>query len=461
MRSLILKISFLFWMTLIIGCGSGKKASTPPPPPPSPDWVAAKPTMGMFYHGIGYSLKSANPQEYQQIAKKNALNDLSSEISVQISSTSMLYQMEQNDQFREEFKSNTRLKSLENLEGYELVDTYENDREYWVYYRLDKAQYEKLKQERIQQAVEKSKDLLAKAIEARQRDDHYQSLIFHIRALEAVGPYLGDPLRTTWKDQEVFLGNELNDQLLRTLSGIRVEARIPEVRIKRGQTPSGEELAFMIRDEDNHPVTRIPVFLYFSGGKLDQRNVSPNHLGEVQASIGRIVSNEPREYIQANLNLVQMVKEATEDPLVSSLIAKYNTPSGRITLVIERPSVYINSEEFDNGHIMKQRMVESAFIEEFLQAGIDIASNAKGADFILKIKTDTERGASGGKYASATLNGTIQLFDEKNNLIYADQITGVRGVQLDDGQAAADAYKKAADLVRKKIFLDMKRKVFD
>ena len=53
------------------------------------------------------------------------------------------------------------------------------------------------------------------------------------------------------------------------------------------------------------------------------------------------------------------------------------------------------------------------------------------------------------------------LFDEKNNLIYADQITGVRGVQLDHGQAAADAYKKAADLVRKKIFLDMKRKVFD
>ena len=81
-------------------------------------------------------------------AKKNALYDLASEIKVDISSNSVLYTVQNNNNFNENFNSLIKLSNSDNIEGYTLVDSYENEKQYWVYYQLDKQEYANRKAEK-------------------------------------------------------------------------------------------------------------------------------------------------------------------------------------------------------------------------------------------------------------------------------------------------------------------------
>jgi hypothetical protein len=78
---------------------------------------------------------------------------LSSEIKVDISTNSILYTVQNNNQFNENFNSLIKLSSNDNIEGYKLIDTYENDKQYWLYYELDKAEYENRKLQKKQQNI--------------------------------------------------------------------------------------------------------------------------------------------------------------------------------------------------------------------------------------------------------------------------------------------------------------------
>ncbi|MBL7934493.1 MAG: LPP20 family lipoprotein, partial [Bacteroidia bacterium] len=103
----------------------------------APGWVTKRPVNSSKFIGIGVADKTSG-NNYQGEAKKNALFDLSSEIKVDISSNSILYTVQNNNQFNENFNSLIKLSNTDNIEGYKLVDAYENEKQYWLYYELDK-----------------------------------------------------------------------------------------------------------------------------------------------------------------------------------------------------------------------------------------------------------------------------------------------------------------------------------
>ena len=60
-----------------------------------PDWVKQRPVSSMHY--IGIACVSKSEKDYMQKAKQQALNDLISEIKVNVVSTSLLHTLEEND----------------------------------------------------------------------------------------------------------------------------------------------------------------------------------------------------------------------------------------------------------------------------------------------------------------------------------------------------------------------------
>lgn len=110
-----------------------------------PAWVANKPTEEGYYIGIGSASKRLN--DYLGIAKKNALQDLVSDIRISISSTSILNQIDKNYQFKEEYESNIKTTAADDIEDFERVASFEDDQNYWVYYRLSKTRYQAQKQQ--------------------------------------------------------------------------------------------------------------------------------------------------------------------------------------------------------------------------------------------------------------------------------------------------------------------------
>jgi hypothetical protein len=66
---------------------AGQQATIEIPPP---EWVGNRPHSSMHYIGVGSCSKLSRPFDYQTIAKKNALNDLASEISVRVQGQTFL-----------------------------------------------------------------------------------------------------------------------------------------------------------------------------------------------------------------------------------------------------------------------------------------------------------------------------------------------------------------------------------
>ncbi len=105
-----------------------------------PHWLISHPVKHDFYVGIGYSEKS-DVFNYVERAREQALNNISSEIRIQINSESISEQIELNGIFTSSYHSVTHSISMQNISGYELVDVYETENDYWAFYRLSKNSY--------------------------------------------------------------------------------------------------------------------------------------------------------------------------------------------------------------------------------------------------------------------------------------------------------------------------------
>ena len=91
-----------------------------------PSCVSQRPVNESYYVGVGIAPKANSTQSYQQAAKKEALNDLISEIKVTVSSNSVLQSLQNNAEFKQQFESQVKITALNEIENYEVVDSWEN-----------------------------------------------------------------------------------------------------------------------------------------------------------------------------------------------------------------------------------------------------------------------------------------------------------------------------------------------
>ena len=113
------KTIYIVYICLIALSGFAQKGSKAEPVEVKvPIWVSSRPNNGFKYVGIGVADKGKS-SNYQIDAKKNALYDLSSEIKVNISSNSVLYTVQNNNNFNENFNSLNNLNNTDNIECYQ------------------------------------------------------------------------------------------------------------------------------------------------------------------------------------------------------------------------------------------------------------------------------------------------------------------------------------------------------
>jgi hypothetical protein len=444
---------------LLASCGSQKKA-TQTNARNQPDWVGGKPIESSYYAGIGMAYKTGNA-DYANIAKNNALNDLASEISVSVSSTSLFYQVEQANQFREEFQANTRLKSKESLEGYELVGTWENNDQYWVYYRLNKYDYDQIKQARQQKAVAQAKQFFEKAEEFKSSGQYAESLKFSTKAFTALRDYLGEPVKTDLHGKEVFLSVEMYSFMQQTLSDITLLPANPKINVMRGEGVSAEMLTYSAFGKMGEPLSNLPLFFYFSEERLKNNQLYTNSQGQASYALGKVTSLNNIAYMQANVNMVALVSEATEDAFVRKLLAKLSGPEAKISMTILKPKVIVNSTELNLDNPMNNQLLASAFRQNFVNNGFELVGKRADADYVLEIKGNTRPGNAQGQFSTASLDASFEFYRGSGELLFERQIQGYKGLQLSYETAGEEAYKNLAIEINRRIFREMRRQVFE
>lgn len=450
---LVLLVYSLAFASIIFSCKSTQYTSEK-----TPDWITSAPISSQYYIGIGSASKEGNtPDEYIQRAKNSALKDLASSISVNISGTSVLSVFESDTDISNSFMSEIKASTEQYLEGYEQVGSWEDKYNYWVYYRLSRAEYADKKLQQKQEALKTSWTKYQQSVVKRDNYSFYEAWTLLVDAMAGVKPYVNENTEYNTGDSIIDLGSFLYSEMLKFIHSIKVEHTQKEVIIKRGAKPTFDLLTFYIRDKHNNNMSNIPVLINYTGqGLLRNRDRSDSN-GKVVCELPSVNSQNNREVLSVSIDMVNM-SYATKDPLMRKIIRQIPVPETQLTINIEKPDFVFASIEkvFD---IETNELKIKNTIQRVFSTDVNIVADSLPSDFTLLIESNIRK-----TYDNEILYYTecviiTKLLDIDNNTIFQKTYTAEGEATSYDG-SAKNAYDNAVVLTERKIYRDIYSYIF-
>lgn len=439
---------FIFLAVLLAcwGC-SPKTKQEVKQPEQRPSWVLQRPIEPGYYVGIGVVRKIGDSFDHLEQAKKNALNDLVSQIQVTVQANSIQSQLERNRVFSDEFRSFTRLSSNVAIESYETVATWQNDQEYWVYFRLSVSEYQAQKERRMQQAVAQSIDALSRAREAESEGNLLTAYDFYFRALEAIKAYTGEPLTYEAEGKQRFLGNDLLESMNRLSRNIAIRVNVSNLQVKPGR-PINQEIVVMV----SHPrtngkaVRNFPLNIRFTqgAGTIIGSAVTDDN-GVCRFRISSITARDALQELSIGPDLNSLVRTNKSRQPWLELLDPQSLPNEKIIIEAGRPVIFLVADEKSFGQKRSMNQLEVAARQRLQREGIKFTDQPDQADYRLSISSDVRQGTVNNGMFTALLDLKLVLMDANNQEKYSKVLPTVRGVQLDYLRASEAAYRRATE----------------
>ena len=433
-------ISFVF---LISACSP--RVHAPDAEALKPSWLKDQPYRDGYYTGIGHSLKDGT-NNYIQVAKRSALDDLASQIKVNVASTSILSFFETDLKMREEYEQIIKTTAADELQEFELVDAYEDGTNYWVYYQLSIARYRQIKEQQKRDATLLAQDFYQKGLDAERAGQRLQAISFYFQAFRSIEKYLGEAIRVTVGDREVLLVNEIYASIQKQLQRIVLQVDPAEVLVNRRLAQSEINVRAKAFFDDGLPSADLPLIASFEKGSGD---IFPDYKtgesGEARILISRITSVETEQRVRIKVNIDAL--SGTSNSPVYALIAKtFNVPGAPVLLKVQRPLVFLTSEERSLGYRKASDQISNKLKNLLVNNGFEFTTNKSAADLWFDIQADSERGSISGSIYITYLTGVIKVTAMKEGReIYATTLDRVKGYGLDYDKSSVDAYNKAME----------------
>ena len=413
-----------------------------------PAWVKEYPVSDSHFVGIGIADRSSHPQDYIQIAQQNALQNLSSQIKVSISSQSVFLQMDREYGYEEDYKSNIEVKANEILEGYVLAGTFSQNNEYWVYYKLDKQFYQETRLARIQEAIEESKYFLNKAIM------HYTPLkdkyIYYVKALDVLEPYLSEPLKTEFDRETVFLGSEIIARFRSYIDDFYIFSLTKKIKAMIGNSVDKIKLAVQYKDDR---LAEIPLITSSSSLELNNLSQETDTNGVFMTSVPKIKSTETFQKIEVGIDFQNWLDVGSESDFIKKLFKGIKTHQINVPVYVYTPTVYVQTEEKHFGKDDNGTDIRYAAESALTQLGFTPVGNKNDAQIFLNFKIDSRKGIEqkGQKMFTAFSDMSVQAKDLNKRVIFSKTVNKIKGIQLDFAQAENDSYQQAIKEVKESI----------
>jgi hypothetical protein len=444
------------WTFLISGC-TGKKhlSEETPAPEPKPGWVLNRPVSGTNYIGIGIATKVSESVDYAQIAKKNALNDLASEIKVNVSGETFFNTLEINDNFREEFISNITTTTSEDLEGYEMYGTWENDNEYWVYYRLSKVTYASIKKQKKDQALQSAADNFIKGTDARDQGNVGSALDLHFRGLVELKDYWLENNKFLLDGKEVLLDNEIYASMIELASNIRIEPELTSIVLSH-ENNYKQDLGVLVHYNGN-PLRNMKLeYSYDKGRFVRPKRLITNELGTALVRVHDVNTENKENSLLLGIDLESMISTEYDSKLTKALVEKLKPETKEIPISIVFPKCFLTFEENNFGEPMSAPQISSSIKRELTKRGFTFTSSADMADFLIDVESNTVKGGTSNGFHVAYLQMSVNVKNSRSNEeVYQQTITKLKGLHLDFGSAGLEAYKNGMKRVENEIAKDL------
>ena len=438
---------------LIAACSP--RVQTPDPESLKPAWLKNQPYRDGYYTGIGHSQKDGS-NNYIQAAKKSALDDLVSQIKVNVASTSVLSFFETDKKMQEQYEQIIKTTVADELQEFELVDAWEDAGNYWVYYQLSIARYRQIKEEAKRNATLLAQDYFTKGRESEKTGDRLQAIGFYFQAFRSIEKYLGEAIRVTVDGREVLLVNEIYASIQNLLDKINVRVVPAEILLNRRLAQSEQNVIAKAHFKDNLPVASLPLVAAFEKG---QGEIFPdyktNEAGESKILLSRISSRETDQSVSVKVN-IDAISGTSSSPVYSLIAKTLNVPRAQILLKVQRPVVFLTADEKSLGDIKSNHQIGNKLKNLLVNNGFEFTDNKNVADLWFDIRADSEKGSVSGSIYITYLTGVIRVTAVKEGKeIYAATLDRVKGYGLDYDKSSIDAYNKALESLEKEQMKDL------
>ncbi len=434
-----LPVLFLF----LLGCAASKKAEDVDP---APRWVKNRPVLEGYYIGIGSARMVGMKQEYVAEARKNALQDMASQISAHVSSTSVLNTIENAYGVSESYSERVEIESENYLEGFEPVDYYESENQYWVYYKIREDVYRKNKLRKRDEALTAALSKYRSGRREAEAGCPMEAMAFCLQGMAALKAFLGKDLtiHVHSSEETIDVGNELLALLKKVISRMDIAPVDKEVEVKRG-SKLANPLEFRIIYNDK-AVEGVPVALNYSGGYLKSGLKQTDEKGRVAVSPGRVTSGKNRETLTAHIDHESIAAHAVSDVFIRSILKNIPSAAVRAEIHILSPilDVKVSSEDTLPGYDEKIRELCNRKAERY---HLTTLGKDEIPDYSLDIDYRFEPGETAGGLTSAYLTSELRFTDEQGNVIASEIIEDIKGV----GHTSSEASKQAFETFTRKL----------
>ncbi|WP_321280109.1 LamG-like jellyroll fold domain-containing protein [Marinifilum fragile] len=351
-----------------------------------PSWVSSRPINTMYYTGIGYAEKSQ--EDYMKVAKQKALSDLVSEIEVKVASNSLLNTLEDNAQVSTSFKEDIKVEAQRTIEDYQLVEAWENETEYWVYYQLNKYDYKEKERIRIERIQQKAYDNLQKAKRQKISGNLSGAIFNYVEGLKLIQNDLNKNLAYQVNGETIYLGNELYQSLLGAFDDVQLSAIPSSVNAQNFQAVK-EPISLIVK-QGAYSLANLPLKAEFISGSGElNANLLTNEHGSAKLQILNVTSKQSRQVVRIKPDMEKLC--AANDKMVRSLIRTIKSiPEAQVTINLEAQTLkaFLRQGQYGNSALIKsvKRILSNNYF--------NFVPNESSADVIVDLSEDFRKGGT-------------------------------------------------------------------
>jgi len=425
---------FLVALTLVffIQCSSSKKTASKIPPPL---WIANTPVSSVYYVGIGTVNK--NVTNYREAAKKSAIENLSNEISVQVSSESILQTIETNSSFEQEYKQLIQLNSDKYLEGYQMVEDYEDDTHYYVYYRLSKQSYQELQDRLLKEATDNCLNFITEGDKNILDLDYRLAVINYTKAMEALLNYLDKNITAPYNGKNEILPFLIIRKVQQLHQAIKISniSKVNDLILGQNIIPQSFGVGLTVSEKN---IANYPVNLEYKSQFRQVNTINSNALGNVFWDIQKIKSEVPNQSLRFSLATQLIIEQTSRNRIVRELLKNLPVNELLIPLNIQLPKVFVVN------YSKLPALLFSDVKASLIQNKLEVNTNQKTSNInlVIEIEEDEARKAESGLGVTVELKAIVTLTNSiDGKILFTEAIHNIRGTQSTETLAKNIAYQ--------------------
>lgn len=440
----------VFILFVLVACSPASTPTKKDDKNPKPDWLAAKPNQPSYYIGIGRATKDG-VTNHIQAAKKSALEDLVSEIKVNISSSSVLSSIDANKEFQEKYEQIIQTTAADEIEEFEQVDTWQDERNFWVYYRLSKQRYKEIKDEQRRNAVSIGLDFFKKAKDSERNKEPVLALGFYYQGFRAIQKYLAEPIRLEYEGKEILLTSEIIASMQVLFDKMDIALNPTQITLNRRVSTSEQTITAKVFDKATKKVIAdVPLKAEFEKGS---GNVFPTYKtdgsGQAKILLTKISSRDLEQTVSVKLNPLSFAG-ATATTIDSLIVQRMVVPRATVLLRVQRPTVYLAAIEKSLGAVKQSQQITNRIRNYLTNAGFEFTEEKSKAELMVDVTANSEKGAVSGSIYITYVTAVIRVAAVKDNReIYTTTLDRVKGFSLDFERSSQEAYNKSLEILEK------------